>query len=201
MDQQGTDRAGGERLPLVCESVALRVGGDQLSTFFPLLQRGVTMQATVGCSLQELLCQQLGIPADYVAGRITTIFLNNSPVDDLEAKVEEGARIALSAAMPGLVGAVMRRSGFYAALRQGITHAENSGMTKEGSGTVRMKLFNLLLPEIGPLFLAHGVLMQKEELEGLLGELSASSRLGIASSYACQREACGGVLLTVRFKE
>jgi hypothetical protein len=174
---------------------------DQLSTFFPLLQRGVTVQAIVGCSLRELLTGQFGIPADYVTGRITTIFLDNSPVDDLDATIREGARVTLSAAMPGLVGAVMRRSGFYAALRQGITHAESAGQAEAASGTVRLKLFNLLLPELAPLILARGVLLERSELDGLRGELSATSRMGIASSYPCERDACGGILLKVSFRD
>ena len=197
MDDQRRKSASGEKPQLV----TLRVDADQLSAFFALLQRGVTMQAVVGCSLQELLCDQLGIPADYVAGRITTIFLDNSPVDKLDATIREGARIALSAAMPGLVGAVLRRSGFYAALRQGITHAESSGALKAAGGTVRIKLFNLLLAEIGPLILAHGVLFQREELDRLLGELSASIRTKIASSCPSERDVLGQVLLAVTFQE
>ena len=201
MDQEGTDSVSAQNIPLRCESVALMVKKDQLSTFFPLLQRGVTVQAIVGCSLRELLTGQFGIPADYVTGRITTIFLDNSPVDDLDSIIREGARVSLSAAMPGLVGAVMRRSGFYAALRQGITHAESAGQVEAASGTVRLKLFNLLLPELAPLILARGVLLERSELDGLRGELSATSRMGIASSYPCERDACGGILLKVSFRD
>jgi hypothetical protein len=201
MDREATDLAMAEAIPLYCETVALRIAEEQLGSFFPLLQRGVTVQAEVGCSLRELLCGQFGIPADYVAGRITTIFLDNRPVDVLDSTIREGARVALSAAMPGLVGAVMRRSGFYAALRQGISHSETAGETKAGSGTVRLKLFNLLLPELAPLILARGVLLERQELDGLLGELSAPSRMGIASSYRCERDACGGILLSVSFKK
>src|SRR4051794_38323776 len=107
--------------PAAYEFLCLGIGESQLHLFFPLLQRGVDLKACTGGSLRELLCAQLGIPADYVTGRITTIFLDNRPVDDLErTQIREGSRVTLSAAMPGLVGAVMRRSGFYAALRQGI---------------------------------------------------------------------------------
>ena len=197
----GTDPARAKGIPLHCETVALRIGRDQLDTFFPLLQRGVTVQAVVGCTLQELLCAQLCIPEEYVKGRITTMFLDNSPIDDLESTIREGARVTLSAAMPGLVGATMRRGGFYAALRQGITHAETAVELKSQSGTIRLKLFNLLLPELAPLILARGVLLERKELERLLGELSPSSRMGIASSYQCERETCGGTLLTVNFKD
>jgi hypothetical protein len=201
VDQERTGSAGAENLQLSCQSVALKVKKDQLSSFFPLLQRAVTLQAVVGCTLRELLVDQLGIPEDYVAGRITTIFLDNRPVDNLDSTIREGARVTLSAAMPGLVGATMRRSGFYSALRQGISHAETAGKVDAVSGTVRLKLFNLLLPELGPLILARGVLLDRSELEGLLQELSPASRMGIASTYSCDRESCGGTLLTVSFRD
>jgi hypothetical protein len=150
--------------------VELVVKAEHLSTFFPLLQQGVTVPAVVGCSLRSLLCDQFAIPAEYVNGRITTIFLDNRPVDDLDASmIHEGSRVTLSAAMPGLVGAVMRRSGFYAALRQGITHHEESGgAVTADRGTVRVKLFNLLLPELGPLILARGILVTGTERAALL---------------------------------
>jgi hypothetical protein len=147
----------------------LRLDADQLNIFFPLLQKGVKVQVTAGCTLKSLLCDQFAIPADYVTDRITTIFFNNHPVDDLDlAIVQDGSQIALSAAMPGLVGATMRRGGFYAALRQGISHAADSGTAAGECGTVRVKLFNLLLTELGPLVLARGLILEQGELNDLL---------------------------------
>ena len=202
MEHEVTEPAATQSVPLRCQNVALRITRDQLDAFFPMLQRGVTVQAAVGCPLRELLCDQFGIPEEYVAGRITTIFLDNRPVDDLEGSlIHEGSRVTLSAAMPGLVGATMRRSGFYAALRQGITHTEEGGDRKGGQGTIRLKLFNLLLPELAPLILARGILLQRDELDKLLKDLEAASRMGVASSYLCGREDCGGILVTVGIRD
>jgi len=121
----------------------------------------VTLPATVGCSLRSLLCDQFAIPADYVTDRITTIFIDNHPVDDLDRTiVQDGSRVTLSAAMPGLVGATMRRGGFYAALRQGISHVAGGVNAAGENGTVRVKLFNLLLAELGPLVLARGLILE-----------------------------------------
>jgi hypothetical protein len=147
----------------------LTLESDQLKLFFPLLQKGVTVPFSAGCTLNSLLCDQFAIPADFVTDRITTIFLNNHPVDDLDrAIVHDGSQVALSAAMPGLVGATMRRGGFYAALRQGISLIADSGAAAGECGTVRVKLFNLLLGELGPLVLAHGLILQRDELNELL---------------------------------
>ena len=155
------------------ETVKLHLAVDQLNIFFPILQSGVTVPAMVGCSLKGLLCDQFAIPADYVTDRITTVFLDNRPVDDFDRTiVQDGSRITLSAAMPGLVGATMRRGGFYAALRQGISHVKESKATAGACGTVRLKLFNLLLAELGPLILARGLILEKEELDDLLKNFS-----------------------------
>jgi len=172
-------RAGTGPLPAVAaaESLALRVPPGQLDAFFPLFQRGVTVPALVGCSLKSLLCDQFGIPADYVAGRILTIFCDNQPVDDLDRTIiRHGSRIALSAAMPGLVGASMRRGGPLAGMRRGISHGEDSGATVSGSGTVLVKLFNLLLEELGPLILSRGLLLERDDLDDLLRRLSPTGK-------------------------
>jgi hypothetical protein len=202
MEQHGTELATADKVSVQqCHSMAFRIDRDQLSVFFPMLQRGVTVQAEVGCSLKNLLCSQFSIPEEYVNGRITTIFLDNSPVDDMERSlIHEGSRVSLSAAMPGLVGATMRRSSFYAALRHGITHLEKNDDLSIGQGTVKLKLFNLLLPELAPLILARGVLLSQDELDDLVSELKSGSH-GIASSYFCRREDCGGVLITVSIKD
>lgn len=38
-------------------------------------------------------------------------------------------------------------------------------------GTVRLKLFNLLLAELGPLIIARGLILERDELEELLAHL------------------------------
>lgn len=156
------------------ETLALQLPQEQLNAFFPLLQRGIVVPAIVGCPLRSLLCDQFAIPDDYVTDRITTIFLDNRPVDDLDhTTIQNGSRLTLSAAMPGLVGATMRRGGFYAALRQGISHVIDSHPTTDQHGTFRLKLFNLLLTELGPLVLARGLLLERNEMNELRHTLPA----------------------------
>ena len=138
--------------------VHMRVTEKLLPRFFQLLGQGVYLEVQVGCSLKDLLCNQLGIPTEYVDSRIQTVFLNAKPVDDVaEAVPGPGAVIALSAAMPGLVGAVMRKGGHYAALRQSISYGRSSECPAAARSTVRLKLFNLVAAELGPPFLNRGV--------------------------------------------
>ena len=143
---------------------------EQVREFFPILQQGVTVNARVGCSLSKLLCDQLALGRDYVVERITTIFLDGKATDDIDsAIVRDGSTIALSAAMPGLVGATMRRGGYYAAMRSGITHTESQRGSVDRIGTIRVKLFNILLSELGPGILKRGVVISASDLAGFLG--------------------------------
>ncbi|KAF0221101.1 MAG: hypothetical protein FD174_599 [Geobacteraceae bacterium] len=138
--------------------LSLTIDPAEIGVFYPFLMQGFQVVVRVGCSIRELLCDQFGIDNEYVLGRITTVFQNGKAIDDLDAAiVRDGTRLTLSAAMPGLVGATMRRGGFYAAMRGSITHKETGESGLSGGGTITMKLFNLLLPELGPDFLKVGI--------------------------------------------
>ncbi len=152
-------------------NIELAMDTDRIGSFFPILQQGFGVPARVPCTVKELLCNQFGMDPDYVTERITTIFLNGKATDDIgKAVAGNGALLALSAAMPGLVGATMRRGGYYAAMRSAITLGEQEKAGSSGDGTVRMKLFNLLLPELGPEFLGHGILLDGMEAGGFFRE-------------------------------
>ena len=187
---------------------------EQLPAFFPLLQRGVWLQAEVGCSVMSLLTCQFGIGEDYVVERITTLFLDYNPVDDPESSyVKDGSTIALSSAMPGLVGATMRRGGHLAAMRGTISHQDQK-QQKGGAGKVRIKLFNMVMAELGATFLAQGVMLSSDGLRTLLDEQGDSfwHSLGTAilgsrqidpASLKCKihlSEPTDEILLKVEFK-
>jgi hypothetical protein len=156
---------------------------DQLREFFPLLQSGVGVGATVGGTLDQLLSQQWDITPDYVAQRITTIFLNGRAIDDVKtAVVAAGAVIALSGAMPGLVGATMRRGGYYAAMRSGITYQETAAAFSARVATVRLKLFNLLLPELTPGFLQRGIILTASQFAAFMLSTTGSFWRGCTES-------------------
>ena len=137
-----------------------------LPRLFPLLQQGFLVRVPGGCNIRTILCQHLGFTPDYLENRIQTIFLNGKAVDEVDATiVGEGATLALSTAMPGLVGATMRKGGYYAGLRGAITHREAKRATPEANCLVRLKLFNLLTGEVGPLFLEKGICFESAVLE------------------------------------
>jgi hypothetical protein len=145
-------------------SVGLRIG----SAFVELLQNGFVLECQVGVNIRSLLCEELGLSDHYVSERISTIFLDGNCVDNIgSAIVKEGSTLALSAAMPGLAGATLRRGGAYGSMRSSITHRENDPGRKE-IGLCSIKLFNLLIPELGPVFLLRGILIKPANLENFL---------------------------------
>lgn len=170
---------------------------EQLSCFFPLLQQGFMVRAQVGGDIRELLCSQFGIDPDYLKQRITTIFLNGKPVDDFETcRVADGATLALSAAMPGLVGATMRRGGYYAAMRGAITHHELAAGAEKKYGKIRIKLFNLLMAELGPGFLQQGILVPAGVLAAFLAAQAPDFWEGWSEILLNGKPVAAGVLKT-----
>jgi hypothetical protein len=143
-----------------------------LYPFFLLLQQGVMSRSLVGCSVAEFLRKEIGATTDTI-GKIQTIILDGKPVDDLEsAVIKDGSVLALSAAMPGLVGATLRRGGAYSSFRSAITYHETGDACVEGQGLVRIKLFNLLISELGPNLLRKGVILRTRGLRSFAAEQS-----------------------------
>ncbi|MEJ2165010.1 MAG: hypothetical protein P8X90_05740 [Desulfobacterales bacterium] len=148
-----------------CLHLTIGVSGNFISSFLGLVRTGFTAHVMVGCSLQDILSNQLGIEENYLQNRVQTIFLNNSPVDDTAGTtVDDGATISLSAAMPGLNGAVMRKGGILASLRHSISLHQSDACIEPRRGKIKLKLFNLIAKEIGPDFLAGGIMLKGQAL-------------------------------------
>lgn len=151
------------------KSLSLTLKPDLFYLFSPLLQQGVIIITEVGRSIKDLLLSDLGITPEYLENRVQTVFLDGKAVDDLEsAVIHEGSTLALSGALPGLVGATLRRGGAYAALRRAITLSSGKESIPQKEGRVVIKLFNLLVPEIGPPLLARGFWFSGKDLDQFL---------------------------------
>jgi hypothetical protein len=147
----------------------LKISKQILPAFFQFLGQGFRIETLTGCSLEEIICQQLDIDPDYFQNRVETIFLNGKPVDDpASASVADGSRITLSAAMPGLAGAMMRKGGILSSMRSTISHNEDETSTCAAGGTITLKLFNLIGRELGPKFLQKGILIDGDDLNDFL---------------------------------
>ncbi len=139
-----------------------------IPSFFLLLQQGVVIRCGVGRSIAAFLREEIGATAETI-DTIQSIMLDGRPVDDLEtARIKDGSTLALSAAMPGLVGATLRRGGAYSSFRSAITHHETAEASSPGEGSVHVKIFNLLMSALGPGLLYRGIILGAREIAGFI---------------------------------
>lgn len=121
-------------------------------------------------TLRHFLLEVLGLDPAYAEERIQTILLDGLVVDGLDTELYPGARLALSAAMPGVVGATLRKGGHYAPMRAGITLRESrpaahAAPTDSGQGFwVELRCFNEIARETGPALLRMGVALPDDDL-------------------------------------
>jgi hypothetical protein len=159
-------------------SVKIKIMADIIiiiKEFFPevfsfVFQQGFMMKVQTGVSVRDVLCTQFGLSDEYIESRISTIFLDGKPVDDIDSShIKNNATLSLSAAMPGLVGATMRRGGFYASFRNTITYKEDNNTIQQNTdGIIKIKLFNMILKEIGADLLRKGIYVNYDDLKLLL---------------------------------
>ena len=166
------------------QHLRLIVETTMISRFMQLAERGFRLKIEASLSIRELLCQHLGISEDYVDNRIQTIFLDGKPVDDVDtASVQNGSKLALSAAMPGLVGITFRKGGFYAALRETISYTKTENPITKGAGEIILKLFNMVAKELGPELLAKGILIDGNAFQNFVLRNSADLKTACASIH------------------
>lgn len=157
--------------PLAAKRLCMVVRGDLIPLFFRLLSQGLAMPVEAGKSIRELLCGQLGIREKYLDERIQTIFLNHKAVDDLDSTiVEDESTLALSGPMPGLAGTILRRGGLVTWMRSPISNDETVSNAPKSTGKIYLKLFNMVVKELGPTFLQRGVWLKGKQLQGYISE-------------------------------
>ena len=151
-----------------------------LGFFLPLLQQGVMITIPSGITIREMLSDQLCLTREYIERRIQSILLDGRPVDDLsEATLKDGVTLALSSSMPGLVGTTLRRGSPFASFRTALTHKESIHNKLNKTATIRLKLFNLIMSEIGPFLFKIGVLLETKRISELINKISSESKADI----------------------
>jgi hypothetical protein len=172
------------KVPQSPTRVSLTVTEALLGKFCLLTGGGFTIHPRIGCTLRGLLCRDLGVKPGYVDDRIQTILLNGKVVDDPDAAiVTAGSTVALSAAMPGIAGAMLRKSGYYAPMRSELSCDQGEeGSAADVEGDVVVKLFNLLQQELGPGLLRRGIQIPGPALGELLRRRPAAFRSGILTA-------------------
>ena len=148
-------------------------GGPSWARLAGLVQEGFALHGLEGQSIRDFMRGSLGMADLYIEGSVSTVFLDYKPVDDLDsAVISPGCLVSLSAAMPGLVGAVMRRNSPYASFREAISHdgqVDEEVAAAARTCLVRVKLFNSIMREHGPALLQRGIVVEATRLAALLG--------------------------------
>jgi hypothetical protein len=176
----------------------ITVPADRLACFFPLLQKGFALGVLAGCPIRAFLRNGLNLTEEYIEARIQTVFLDGKPVDDIDgALIRDGSTLALAPAMPGLMGAMLRRGGYYAPMRSGITHHSDAAPQGIGQGRIVMKLFGMALRELGPKLLERGIEVDAGDLAQIIRELPGGCREGLGS----QEGRAGNVWLQVKVEQ
>jgi len=166
------------------QRVCLGIKARLIPRFLKLIEHGFKLKIKTGLTIRELLCGQLDVSADYLDHRIQTIFLDGKAVDDVDsAWIHEGCRIALSAAMPGLVGATFRKGGRYAPFRSSISYAKTKAPDALGEGQITLKLFNMVAKELGPIFLEKGVIIDGNTFQDFVSENLQDLKAACASIH------------------
>jgi hypothetical protein len=149
-------------------TVSLVVHADSLGKFTTLLQSGFFLCVKQGETIGGLLTSLPGFSEKYITERVQTIFIDGLPADDLTQQFsEEETVLAISAAMPGLAGAIFRKGGIHASLRTATAKTLKT-LPSDKPLTVRLKLFNVIAIERGVTLLAGGCSIQSASFEKFL---------------------------------
>ncbi len=146
-------------------NLELLVAPGAVPLFATVLQAGIAIETRSGESLGAFLDKLPGFTRDYITDEIQTIFLNGTAIDDLETPLEgDSPVLALSAAMPGLAGAIFRRNSFHAALRTTVAEKQAAHSEHDEMITISLKLFNSIARDRGSALLGQGVSINSANL-------------------------------------
>ncbi len=133
--------------------------------FMQELQKGFYVLSKEGKTIHLFLTEDCGISDDYISSKVKTIFINGEPVDDIfNIQVKENGVCALSGAMPGIVGAMMRAGSPYATMRKSISARPDNTVESGKKIILKLKIFNTILFDMGINFLKKGILLKKNRI-------------------------------------
>jgi len=133
-------------------TLVLRAAQKDLEALTPLAREGLGVEISAGRTVRQTLTGDLGFCPECVEERIQTVFLDGSPVDDIDQDAAApGCTMALAAAMPGIAGMAMRRGSPVGVFREGVTHHADpkalAADTQAPRFRITLKLFNLVAVE------------------------------------------------------
>lgn len=157
------------------ECLNVRMRSEALPAWNFILQKGFFLRALSGMTVRQFLVEVLGYESRFIDETVRTIFLNSSPVDDIDSvHVKDGDRVAIGGAMPGLVGIVMGRDNPYKEFRSDIACSGNDAdFVPEDVIRVFTKIFSTIVTKTGVDVLARGIEISGSELMSLMEQNKA----------------------------
>jgi hypothetical protein len=157
------------------KSVEIEISPSKIPLFNNLLQSGFMMNTKSGESIETFLCDQMGIDPKYIVERVKTVILDYRPVDNLEkALLHDGSCLTISGGMPGLVGMTLGRGSILAPFRSSITYRGDGDVIEGGNVSVNIKLFNIVMKDLGGTFLIQGINVKRAAMADLIEQLKGS---------------------------
>ncbi len=155
-------------MPGPIQNLRIKLKPGRESRLLAIFQMGVYLKTRAGLPLARVL-EEAGFPRKYLEENVQTVFLDGSAIDDLDcAIVEVGSVIALSAAMPGLAGAILRKGSPISALRSKTSPKMDTHSASDTMYALRLKLFNTIANEMGPGLLHRGILVKRQDWQDFL---------------------------------
>ena len=183
-------------------AIDLTVNPNQIPFFFKLLRKGILIHIETDLCAREFICDRLGVEPEYMDKQIQTIFLDGKLLDDRNAAViKGGSTLAISAAMPGMVGATFRSGGFYATFRSPISHDGVPVTGQAHTKPVLLKCFNKISNDVGPMLLERGIWVTGQDFKDLVVDRMDDFQKGPALILLDHRSVDPGVLKQMKWKE
>ena len=168
------------------QSLFLKLRPGREPRFLSIFQQGIYLRTRTGSTMAQVL-DAAGFTRKYLEERVQTVFLDGSAIDDPDSEiVRGGCVIALSAAMPGLAGAILRKGSPISALRSKTSAQKDLHSTDDAIETLRLKLFNRVAEEMGPELLHRGILLKRSDFENFM-----ASRPGLMEEAVLEAELDG----------
>lgn len=146
--------------PYAIPFVTITLPRPAITGFASLLQHGILYPVDRPVEIQPFLLSLPGFSADYIEKAVQTIFINGVAADSLDRCLSCGGTLALSAAMPGLAGAIFRRQGLHGCLRSQPPAKDDS--TLPCSGYITLKLFNSVATDRVFDLMSQGILVEEK---------------------------------------
>ena len=138
--------------------LTMTLPGKKAEVFASLLQHGILYPVEQPVALGDFLLSLPGFSQEYLEQCVQTIFINGAAADSFDAVLAPGSIVALSAAMPGLAGAIFRRQGLHSSLRSQV--ASTRAVAAEGPGFIKVKFFNHIAIDRACDVLSRGALVE-----------------------------------------